>query len=186
MLELGTRAPDFSLTDVVTGRQLSLSDFEGGRALLVAFWCNHCPFVMHIQEGFVDFARDYADRDLAIVAISSNDVDAYPQDGPGPMRELANRAEYPFPYLFDETQEVAHAYRAACTPDFFLFDEDRRLVYRGQFDAARPSLATPVTGEDMRRAVDALLAGEALSEEQTPSMGCNIKWKQGQEPDWFG
>ncbi len=186
MLELGTDAPDFSLMDVVTGQRLSLSDFEGDRALLVAFWCNHCPYVLHIQEGFVDFARDYADRELAIVAISSNDVDAYPQDGPGPMKELANRAAYPFPYLFDETQEVAHAYRAACTPDFFLFNEDRKLVYRGQFDGSRPSTGVPVTGDEMRRAVDAVLGGETPSEAQTPSMGCNIKWKPGNEPSWFG
>lgn len=186
MLELGTRAPHFSLPDVVTERQISLDEVADGKATLVAFWCNHCPFVKHVEDAFVSFAREYAERGLAVVAISSNDVAAYPQDGPGPMRDLARDKDYPFPYLFDASQEVAKAYRAACTPDFFLFDESRSLVYRGQFDRSRPSNGEPVTGSDLRQAVDALLDGSAVSSEQVPSVGCNIKWIDGNAPDYFG
>ncbi|MDT8368492.1 MAG: thioredoxin family protein [Longimicrobiales bacterium] len=186
MLALGTSAPDFALPDVVTDRTVSLGDFDDAPAFLVAFWCNHCPFVQHIEEGFVDFAREYAERGLAVVAIASNDIESHPQDGPDAMRRRANEKGYPFPYLLDETQEIAKAYRAACTPDFFLFDGERTLAYRGQFDGARPSSGAAVTGDDLRAAVDALLAGEPIPEPQRPSMGCNIKWKPGSEPEWFG
>jgi len=184
MLELGTEAPDFTLTDVVTGDPVSRSEL-GGSGFLVAFWCNHCPFVKHLEDGFLAFSREYLPRGLKVVAVSANDPDNYPDDAPEKMRELAVEKDYPFPYLFDESQEVAQAYRAACTPDFFLFDGDGRLVYRGQFDGSRPSTSTPVTGEDLRAAADALLAGEAVPETQAPSVGCNIKWRPGNEPDYF-
>jgi len=186
MLELGTEAPDFQLTDVVSGRSLSLADFAEDEALLVVFWCNHCPYVKHIEEGFLDYAREYGPKGVAIAAISSNDVQKYPQDGPGPMQELAESKGYPFPYLHDATQEVAKAYRAACTPDLFLFDGDRRLAYRGRFDGSRPSTDTPVTGADLRAATEAVLAGKPVAEDQVPSMGCNIKWKVGNAPDYHG
>ena len=186
MPELGMRAPTFELQDVVTGRTVKLEDHRGGKALVVVFWCNHCPFVKHIEDAFLDFARAYLARGLEVVAISANDPERYPDDAPGAMRELANRRDYPFPYLFDETQEVAKAYRAACTPDFFLFDAGGRLVYRGQFDDSRPATDIPVTGADLRAAADAVLAGEAPPEEQRPSLGCNIKWRAGNEPDYFG
>jgi peroxiredoxin len=186
MLELGTPAPAFSLPDTVSGRTVALGDFAEAPALLVAFWCNHCPFVKHVESAFVDFAREYADRGLAVVAISSNDVDGYPQDGPGPMKETAAAAGYGFPYLHDATQEVAKAYRAACTPDFFLFDGEHTLVYRGQFDASRPGNDVPVNGADMRAAVEAVLGGRAVPEPQIPSLGCNIKWTPGNEPDYYG
>jgi peroxiredoxin len=185
MLELGTKAPAFALTDTVTGRTVTLEEMSDGAALLVVFWCNHCPFVIHIEDAFVDFAREYAGKGLKVVAISANDVVHYPQDGPVEMKARANAHGYPFPYLLDETQEVAKAYRAACTPDLFLFGPNRTLVYRGQFDGSRPGLDVPVTGEDLRRAVDAVLAGEAPSEHQLPSVGCNIKWAPGNEPDYF-
>ena len=185
MLPLGTKAPDFSLPDT-KGNQVRLADFADAPALLVAFVCNHCPYVKHIQEEFVAFAREYMPKGLAIVAISSNDVEAYPQDAPDKMAEESERFGYPFPYLYDENQDVAKAYRAACTPDFFLFDADRRLVYRGQFDDSRPGSDEPVTGRDLRAAVDALLAGMPIPEGQKPSIGCNIKWKPGKEPDYFG
>lgn len=186
MLELGTQAPQFSLPDVVTEEEVSLSDFEESRALLVIFMCNHCPYVKNIKEGLVDFANDYDEQDLGIVAISSNDVENYPDDSPEKMAEDAEKFGYPFPYLYDETQEVAHAYKAACTPDFFLFDENRELVYRGQFDDSRPGNNKPVTGQDLRNAVDLLLEDGSVIEDQTPSMGCNIKWKKGNEPAYFG
>jgi len=186
MPELGMPAPDFALEDVVTGRVVSKADFQGARGLLVVFWCNHCPFVKHVEDAFLDFAREYLPRGLEVVAINANDPERYPDDAPGAMRELANRKAYPFPYLFDATQEVARAYRAACTPDFFLFDAGGRLAYRGQFDDARPSTDTPVTGGDLRAAADAVLAGVAPSGEQRPSLGCNIKWREGNEPEWFG
>lgn len=186
MLELGTQAPQFSLPDVVTEEEISLSDFEDSRALLVIFMCNHCPYVKNIKEGLVDFANDYDEQDLGIVAISSNDVENYPDDRPEKMAEDAEKFGYPFPYLYDETQEVAHAYKAACTPDFFLFDENRELVYRGQFDDSRPGNNEPVTGQDLRNAVDLLLEDGSVIEDQTPSMGCNIKWKKGNEPAYFG
>lgn len=184
MLPLGTPAPDFRLPDT-TGRIVLLSDFKDCPALLVIFMCNHCPYVQHIRAGLAQLARDYVPRGVGIVGINSNDVERYPDDSPAKMAEEVKRAGYIFPYLFDETQEVAKAYRAACTPDFFLFDRDRRLVYRGQFDDSRPGNGIPVTGKDVRAALDALLAGKPVPTNQKPSMGCNIKWKPGNEPDYF-
>jgi len=186
MLELGTKAPDFSLPNVVTGKTVTLSDYKDKEAMLVIFMCNHCPYVKNIKEGLVEFAEDYADRSLGIVAISSNDIENYPDDSPEKMAEEAQKFGYPFPYLYDETQEVAKKYRAACTPDFFLFDSDRNLVYRGQFDDSRPGNDMPVTGEDLRNAVDKLLDEGEVVETQKPSLGCNIKWKAGNQPDYFG
>ncbi|MGK7369858.1 MAG: thioredoxin family protein [Candidatus Halalkalibacterium sp. M3_1C_030] len=186
MLELGTEAPDFELPDVVTGDQISLADFEESEALLVIFMCNHCPYVKNIKEGLVELADDYSEDELAIVAISSNNVENYPQDAPEKMAEDAENFGYPFPYLYDESQEVAKAYKAACTPDLFLFDENRELVYRGQFDDSRPGNNKPVTGDDLREALDLLLEEGEMLEDQIPSMGCNIKWKPGNEPDYFG
>lgn len=185
MLPLGTQAPDFSLINV-DGRTVSLSDFEGAPALLVVFMCNHCPYVIHIADQFAQFAFEYQQKGVAIVGISANDVSNYPQDSPEQMVHEAEKRGYCFPYLFDETQEVAKAYRAACTPDFFLFDQDQKLVYRGQFDSSRPGSDTPVTGKDLRAALDLVLAKKALPDEQTPSLGCNIKWREGNEPDYFG
>ncbi len=185
MLALGTQAPDFSLKST-DGSSVSLADFKGAKALLVIFMCNHCPYVVHLRSAFTEFAREYQEKGLAIVGINSNDVESYPADSFEKMIEEKAAAGYPFPYLFDETQAVAKAYRAACTPDFFLFDANQKLAYRGQWDASRPRNDLPVTGEDMRAAVDAVLAGKAPSLEQTPSMGCNIKWKPGNEPDYYG
>lgn len=177
-------APDFRLPDT-NGRIVSLSDFKDCPALLVIFMCNHCPYVQHIRSGLAQLARDYIPRGVGIVGINSNDVERYPDDSPAKMAEEVKEAGYIFPYLFDETQEVAKAYRAACTPDFFLFDRDRRLVYRGQFDDSRPGNGIPVTGKDLRAALDAVLAGKPVPTNQKPSMGCNIKWKPGNEPDYF-
>jgi thiol-disulfide isomerase/thioredoxin len=185
MLALGTEAPGFSLPEPATGRTVSLDDFRDAPALLVMVLSNHCPFVKHIAEGLADFGRDYQPRGVAIVAINANDVANYPDDSPERMVEEVRHRGYTFPYLFDETQEVVKAYRAACTPDFFLFDGDRRLVYRGQFDGSRPSLEAAVTGSDLRAACDAVLRGEAPDAEQVPSVGCNIKWKRGNAPAWF-
>jgi peroxiredoxin len=176
MLPLGTPAPAFRLPDL-DGRMTTLEDFAAQRGLVVAFICNHCPFVKHIRNELARFAREYQPRGIAVVAINSNDIDAYPQDGPQGMAEEARSAGYTFPYLLDETQQVARAYQAACTPDLYLFDDQRRLVYRGQFDDSRPGRGTP-TGADLRAASDALLAGEPVSARQTPSIGCNIKWKR--------
>lgn len=186
MLELGTRAPDFTLPDTVDGGRVSLSDFEGARALLVIFMCNHCPYVQHILEELVDVAAEYMDRGVEVVAISSNDVENYPDDHPDRMKEVAEEYDFPFSYLYDESQEVARRYRAACTPDFFLFDENLELVYRGQFDDSRPGNGEPVDGSDLREAMDLLLEEGETVEEQKPSMGCNIKWKSGNEPGYFG
>ena len=183
MLELGTPAPRFELPDP-EGRTVSIDDFAAAPALVVAFICNHCPYVKHIKEGLAAFGRDYAGRGLAMVAISSNDVASHPDDAPARMAEDAKRFGYAFPYLYDATQEVAKAYRAACTPEFYLFDGDRRLVYRGQFDAARPGNDVPVTGRDLRAAADAALAGRPVDGDQVPSIGCNIKWRPGGEPDY--
>ncbi len=185
MLPLGTEAPDFRLPDTVGGGTVARDDFAGAPGLLVAFLCNHCPYVRHLRDELARFGRDYQAKGLAIVAVSANDAAAYPDDAPEKMAEEARAAGYPFPYLYDETQEVAKAYRAACTPDFFLFDADRRLVYRGQFDSSRPGHGAP-TGADLRAAADAVLAGRALPAEQRPSIGCNIKWKRGNAPDYFG
>lgn len=183
MLPLGTSAPSFSLTNV-DGATVSNSDFAG-KPFLVIFMCNHCPFVIHLRGALADFAREYTAKGLSIVGISSNDVDAYPQDGPEKMKDEADSAGYVFPYLFDETQEIAKAYRAACTPDFFLFDSNHKLVYRGQFDDSRPKTEIPITGADLRAAADAVLEGKPVTDHQKPSIGCNIKWKPGCEPDYF-
>jgi peroxiredoxin len=185
MLPLGTVAPGFSLPEAVSGKTVSLDDFRQSPALLVMFICNHCPYVKHVQAGMADMCRDFQGKRVGVVAINSNDVQNYPEDNPEKMREEAQRAGYTFPYLFDETQEVARAYRAACTPDFFLFDGRRQLVYRGQMDDARRGNNLPVTGSSLRTAVDAVLAGKPVSPDQIPSLGCNIKWKPGHEPDYF-
>ncbi len=184
MMPLGTRAPDFAL-EGIDGRTVTLEEFDGSPGLLVIFMCNHCPFVKHLAAGLTAFASEYLSRGLSIVGISSNDAEAYPDDSFERMVDEARLQGYPFPYLYDATQQVAQAYRAACTPDFFLFDARRELVYRGQFDASRPQNGLPVTGEDLRGAVDALLAGRPVSSDQRPSIGCNIKWKPGQAPDYF-
>jgi len=184
MLPLGTVAPDFRLP-TPDGRQVARDDFADAPALLVMFICNHCPYVVHIRSGLAEFARDYAARGLAIVGINANDVTAYPADRPEKMSGEARAAGYAFPYLFDESQDIAKAYRAACTPDFFLFDRQRRLVYRGQFDDSRPSNDRPVTGADLRAAADAVLAGRDAPADQRPSIGCNIKWKPGAAPAYF-
>lgn len=184
MAPLGMKAPDFRLPDP-SGRMVSLEDFRGAPGLLVMFICNHCPFVKHIRTGLAQFARDSQAKGLAIVAINSNDAESYPDDRPEKMAEEIASVGYTFPYLYDETQEVAKAYRAACTPDFFLFDRERKLVYRGQFDASRPGNGRPVNGADLRAAVDAVLAGRPLPAEQIASIGCNIKWKRGCEPEYF-
>ena len=182
MLPLGTSAPAFSLPEPATGKTVALADFQSAPALLVMFICNHCPFVKHIRENLILFAHAYQQRGLAIVAINANDAVNYPNDSPAKMAEDAQAFNYPFPYLHDETQAVAQAYHAACTPDFFLFDADRRLVYRGQFDGSRPGNTVPVTGSDLRAAADAVLAGQPVAPDQKPSIGCNIKWKAGNEP----
>ncbi len=184
MPPLGTPAPPFALPDAVSGRTVWLESFASSPTLLVAFICNHCPFVIHILDGFVAFASEFGARGLAVVAISSNDVVSYPQDAPAEMARIAVRKGFTFPYLYDESQQVAKSYQAVCTPDFFLFDRDRRLAYRGQFDASRPGNKLPVTGADLRAACAAVLAGSPLPREQLPSVGCSIKWRAGQEPDW--
>jgi peroxiredoxin len=181
MLGLGTPAPHFALPDL-EGNLVCIDDLWQAKALLVCFICPHCPYVRHVRRGVAELARDYAGRGLATVGIMSNDLDAYPQDGPEGMRQEAQEAGYSFPYLLDETQSVARAYQAACTPDFFLFDEGRNLVYRGQLDSSRPGNDVPVTGEDLRGAIDALLEGRSVPSEQRPSIGCNIKWKPGNSP----
>lgn len=183
MLSLGTQAPEFSLVNV-DDTLVTRSNFFG-KPLLVIFMCNHCPFVVHIRPALQKLAAEYQSKGLAVVGISSNDVSAYPQDGPDRMKDEANSAGYTFPYLFDGTQDVAKAYKAACTPDIFLFDADHSLVYRGQFDSSRPSNDQPVTGADLRAACDAVLAGQTISAEQRPGIGCNIKWKAGEEPEYF-
>jgi peroxiredoxin len=184
MLELGTLAPAFRLPDT-EGRAVALSDLADAKALLVMFICNHCPYVKHVQPELTRLAREYQGRGVAVVGISSNDVAAYPDDAPERMREEKARAGYSFPYLFDETQDVARAYRAACTPDLYLFDGARRLVYRGQLDDSRPGNGVPLTGKDLRAALDAVLAGTPVDARQKASVGCNIKWKPGREPDYF-
>ncbi len=186
MLPLGTPAPGFELPDTVSGKTVRLQDFAKQKALVVIFSCNHCPYVKHIQSGLVSFGKDYEKKDVAIVAISANDPGNNPEDRPEKLGSEAKRLGYRFPVLFDESQAVAKAYRAACTPDFFVFDDKRKLVYRGQFDAARPGTAEPVTGADLRAAVDAVLAGKPVAKAQKASLGCNIKWRPGNEPDDFG
>ncbi|MCH2114787.1 MAG: thioredoxin family protein [Pirellulales bacterium] len=184
MLPLGTKAPDFSLVNV-DGKTVMLSQLRDAPALVVILMCNHCPFVKTISAGLASFAKEYQAKGVAVVGINSNDVSTHPEDSPERMVHEAEAKGYTFPYLFDETQEVAQAYRAACTPDFYLFDGQQMLVYRGQFDSSRPGSGIPVTGEDLRKAADAVLAGQPVPEEQIPSIGCNIKWKAGAEPEYF-
>jgi len=184
MLGIGTQAPDFSLPDPASGNSVSLSDYSG-KPLLVVFSCNHCPYVLHILESLTAFANEKQRQGLAVVMISANDVAGYPADGPEKMAALAQSYGFEFPYLYDESQQVALAYRAACTPDFFLFDGAHQLVYRGQYDGSRPGNQIAVDGSDMRAAVDSLLAGNAITGAQIPSVGCNIKWRDGNEPDYF-
>lgn len=186
MLPLGTRARDFSLLEPATGRLVSLADFAEAPALVVVFMCNHCPYVIRIKEGLAAFAKTQALRGVAVVGINSNDVDKYQDDRPELMVRDVEQFGYSFPYLFDQTQEVAKAYHAACTPDIYLFDGAQRLVYRGQFDDARPSNNAAVDGHSLVAAVDAVLAGDTLDAAQRPSLGCNIKWKPGNEPNYFG
>jgi len=185
MLELGTTAPDFSLLEPATGEQKCLADFADAKALLVMFICNHCPYVLRIEDGLIGLGDEFKNDGVAIVAIGSNDADNYPDDSPAKIAERVKDKGYTFPYLFDATQDVAKAYAAACTPDFFLFDGDRKLVYRGQFDDARPGNEIDVTGKDMKEAIRRVLADEAQVENQIPSMGCNIKWKPGNAPEYF-
>lgn len=177
MLALGSPAPDFQLPDVVSGDTVTLGSFANKQALLVMFICRHCPFVVHVQEELARLGSDYEARNLGIVAISSNDAENYPDDSPANLKAMAEELGFAFPYCYDESQEVARAYKAACTPDFFLFDGQRELVYRGQLDASRPGNNEPVTGRDLREAMDAVLSGAAVASDQTPSIGCNIKWK---------
>jgi peroxiredoxin len=185
MLPLGSQAPEFRLPDT-DGNLVSLGDFRDAPALLVIFLCNHCPYVKHVRHELAKLTREYRDKGVASVGINSNDVASYPDDRPELMAREKAEVGYPFPYLYDETQEVAKAYQAACTPDFYVFDRDRKLVYRGQMDGSRPGNDLPVTGSDLRAALDAVLAGQPVPEVQRPSMGCNIKWKAGNEPSYFG
>ncbi len=185
MLPLGTRAPEFSLPNV-DGKTVSLDDFSGAPAYLIIFMCNHCPFVKHIADELARLGRDYQAKGVAVIAISSNDVATHPADSPEQMVHEVESREYTFPYLYDESQDVAKAYKAACTPDFYVFDKDLKLAYRGQLDDSRPDSGIPVTGEDLRAALDAVLAGKQPADEQKPSIGCNIKWRAGHEPDYFG
>ena len=178
MIPLGSPAPHFELPDTVTGKPVALEDLAGKPALVVAFLCNHCPYVQHMLDGFIAFAREYGPRGVGIVAISSNDVSSHPADSPAEMAKLAKAKGFPFPYLFDASQDVARAYEAACTPDLYLFDRERKLAYRGQFDGSRPGSRQPVTGDDLRAATDALLAGKTVPAKQIPSMGCSIKWRK--------
>lgn len=186
MIGLGTEAPDFALPDTVTGETVKLVDFAEVTALVVVFVSNHCPYVQYIQEGLAAFGRDYAETGAAIVAIGSNDVAGYPDDSPEELARIAQQFGYTFPVLFDESQDIAKAFSAVCTPDFFVFGPDRRLAYRGRFGPSRPMSDLPVTGEELRSAVDSLLADDPVAEGQIPSMGCSIKWKQGNAPLAFG
>lgn len=178
MMPLGTQAPDFTLPDTVTGKIVSLSDLKSNKGTLVVFMCNHCKYVKHIHDAFVKITEEYIPKGLSVIAISANDIVNFPEDSPELMKEQAINVGYKFPYLFDETQEVARAYDAACTPDFFMFDGALKLVYRGQFDDSRPKNELPVTGKDLSTAIEALLAGKSIPSEQRPSIGCNIKWKE--------
>jgi len=185
MLPLGTLAPEFSLPDT-DGTTISLANFRDAQALLVMFICNHCPYVQHVRVGLAALCAEYEAKGVGVVGINSNDVENHPDDSPEKMKEEKAQFGYTFPYLFDATQKVAKSYRAACTPDFYVFDADHRLVYRGQMDDSRPGNDVPVTGKDLRAALDAVLAGRRPAEQQKPSLGCNIKWKKGNEPDYFG
>ena len=186
MLDLGTTAPDFQLPDVVTGETISLSTFAGKDGLLVMFICRHCPFVKHVQDQLAAIGKDYQDKNLGIVAISANDAENYPNDAPDSLKEMVSEVGFTFPLCFDDSQETAKAYTAACTPDFFLFDKDFKLAYRGQLDDSRPGNDKPVDGHNLRDAIDTVLAGNPVSEDQLPSLGCNIKWKAGNAPAYFG
>lgn len=185
MLPLGTAASDFNLRDVVSGETISLDTFSNKKALLVMFICRHCPFVKHVQSELAKIGKDYQDKDVGIVAISANDPGAYPEDAPDSLKGQAQELGFTFPYCFDETQQIAREYRAACTPDFFLFGRERKLVYRGQFDDSRPSSNIPVTGKDLRAAIDAVLEGKSVNQDQKTSIGCGIKWKPDNEPSYF-
>ncbi|MGJ3251581.1 MAG: thioredoxin family protein [Elainellaceae cyanobacterium] len=186
MLELDTPVIDFSLPDVVSGQMISPSTFADKKALLLMFICQHCPFVKHVKGELARLGHDYVAKGVGIIAISANDVEKYPDDSPEKLKDMAETFNFPFPVCYDETQSVAKAYRAACTPDFFVFDSNRRLAYRGQLDDSRPGNDKPVDGRDLRAALDAVLAEQPVSAEQKPSIGCNIKWKPGNEPDYFG
>lgn len=185
MLPLGTKAPGFSLPDVVSGKTVSLETFAGKKALMVMFICRHCPFVQHVKQELARIGKDYTNKDVGIIAISSNDADAYPEDSPESLKEMAAELGFSFPFCYDKSQEMAKTYTAACTPDFFLFDAGRRLVYRGQLDDSRPGNREPVTGRDIRAAIESVLAGEPVTAGQKPSIGCNIKWKPGNQPAYF-
>jgi peroxiredoxin len=185
MLPLGTAAPDFSLKDTVSGKTMTLATFAGKKALLVMFICNHCPYVKHLKSALAQLGKDYAGKDVAIVGISANDPVSHPEDAPEKLAADAKASGYVFPVLFDETQKVAQAYQAACTPDFYVFDAGRKLAYRGQFDDSRPGNGKPVTGSDLRAALEAVLGGKAAASKQAPSLGCNIKWRAGCEPAYF-
>ena len=186
MLPLGTKAPEFRLADVVSGKKVSLDDFAGKQALLVMFICRHCPYVVHVKDELARLGRDYAGKPLGIVAISANDAAGYPDDAPEKLKAMAQELGFTFPFCYDETQETAKAYTAACTPDFFLFGSDRRLVYRGQLDESRPGNGKPLTGKDLRAAINAVLSGQPINPKQMPSVGCNIKWKPGNAPAYYG
>jgi peroxiredoxin len=186
MLPLGTKAPDFQLPDVVSGETISLASFAGKQGLLVMFICRHCPFVKHVQAELAQIGKDYADTDIGIVAISTNDADHYPDDAPDKLREMAEQLGFSFPFCYDESQETAKAYTAACTPDFFLFDTNQKLVYRGQLDDSRPGNEQPITGKDLRAALEAVITSQTVNPDQKPSIGCNIKWKPGNEPAYYG
>lgn len=184
MLPLGTKAPDFSLPNV-DGRTVTLDEFKGAKALLVVFMCNHCPYVIHVAPELARLAQEYQAKGVAVVGINANDSSTHPADSPEQMVHEVETRGYTFPYLYDETQQVAKSYRAACTPDFYVFDKDQKLVYRGQLDSSRPNSGVPLSGKDLRAALDAVLAGKPVSSDQKPSIGCNIKWKTGGEPDYF-
>ncbi|MEL4898202.1 thioredoxin family protein [Crocosphaera sp. Alani8] len=186
MLPLGTKAPDFSLEDVVSGNKISLSTFADKKALLVMFICVHCPFVKHLQDALAAIGKEYVDAGLGVVAISSNDIITHPNDAPDKMKDMAEKLGFNFPFCYDETQEIAKTYTAACTPDFFLFNSDNNLVYRGQFDDSRPGNDVPVTGKDLKAAIEGVLRDRTIDTQQKPSIGCNIKWKAGNEPPYFG
>jgi peroxiredoxin len=186
MMPLGTQAPDFTMTNAVDGKAVSLKDFDGSKALLVMFICNHCPFVVHVRDEFGRLEKDYQDKGLAIVAINSNSIETHATDGPEHMKQLAGEMGWQFPFLFDATQDVAKAFSAACTPDIYLFDGNKRLVYRGQLDDSRPGNDEPINGKDLRAAIELTLAGNPVPADQKPSAGCNIKWAPGNEPAYFG
>jgi len=184
MLPLGTKAPDFSLPCTTSGKTIAFEDIKGAKGTLVMFICNHCPYVIHLKDAISLLAKEYLDKGIGVVAISSNNIETHPDDSPDKMADDAKKHDYRFPYCYDESQEAAKAYHAACTPDFFVFDGDRKLVYRGQFDDSRPGNEKPVTGADLRAALDAVILGKPVPEGQKPSMGCNIKWKPGNAPDY--